>query len=577
MPQIIYDGECPFCSDYVAKLHLEATVGEVKLINARNQPELVKQLAKQGYELDKGMVFTHNDQTYFGADAIHQLALLSTNTSWFNRLNNWLFGIKWMAFFAYPLLRLGRNTTLMLLGRKPLTENHDQTAFFKLFTIVWAVFCLFHVFVYSTQFERASFITSIGIGFSALALLLKPGSKPLFIATIVISTVSAVSQMPVYSNHSLIKNFFLFASITLGIYHSVRGQSWTVFFQQLRYVGRALLLIMYFFGVLHKINTDFLNPEVSCAVVLWQQMPYFLSWLDYTFIHYLVIYGTLVGETLIAICLLVPRWRHIGIVSGMAFHALLGLSGYAMYPPFSTLCIALHCCFLSPRNAEQILQAPEWSKLWHWLKTVQGFSIAAALLVALFFTAWVRSYSAFGVVWLLLISPFLLVVARHGRVGRAVRLKADSFSYAIVATISLLFLFNGFMPYLGLKTAQSINMFANLRLEAGVSNHLIFSNTPGPWRYLDDVVLIQKSGGIAELEYARKNELGVIYYQLLNYLEQKPAATVDYIRAEKLYQGQSAATLQKDINDTLHPVWVRKLFHFNFVDFTTPKPCAWDR
>ena len=36
--------------------------------------------------------------------------------------------------------------------------------------------------------------------------------------------------------------------------------------EQLRLVARYLLAIMYFYGIFHKINTDFLNPQVSCAV-----------------------------------------------------------------------------------------------------------------------------------------------------------------------------------------------------------------------------------------------------------------------------------------------------------------------
>src|SRR5690606_1934441 len=159
----------------------------------------------------------------------------------------------------------------------------------------------------------------------------------------------------------------------------------------------------------------------------------------------------------------------------------------AMYPPFSTLCIALHCCFLSPLAAQNILNAQEWPRLWHWIKSLQGAVIAISLVVMLAFTAWVRSYSAFGVVWLILISPFLYVVALHGAAITKRGLKADLTSWSIVALTGALFFFNGFTPYLGLKTAQSLNMFANLRLEAGVSNHLIFTGPPRPWRYLDDV------------------------------------------------------------------------------------------
>lgn len=577
MPTIIYDGQCPFCSDYVSKLRLEHTVGKVELIDARTQPTLVAKLRSQGYELDKGMLFIHEGNYYFGHDAMHRLALLSSRSGWVNQFNKWLFSIKILAFFIYPLLRICRNATLLFLGRESLEHNTSQQALFKLFTIIWAIFCLLHVIVFSTQYGRAGLATSLGIGIAALALLFKPGSKPLFLLTIIISCISAVSQMPIISNHSLIKSFFIFSAVLIGVYHSLRGQSWALFFQQLCYVGRALLLIMYFYGVLHKINSDFLNPDVSCAVILWREMPYFLSWLDYRFIHYLTIYGTLIGETVIALCLLIPRWRHLGIVSGMTFHALLGLSGYSMYPPFSTLCIALHCCFLSPHAAQNILSASEWKTLWNWFKSVKGALVGSSLLAMFLFTAWIQSYVAFGIVWLILISPFLLVVARYGSATTSEPIKADVISWGMVSAIVLLFLFNGITPYLGIKTAQSINMFANLRLEAGVSNHLIFTGRPGPWHYLDDVVTIENSGGIEALEYAKQNQFGIVYYQLLHYLQQFPSAKVSYVRDGVLHQKQSAETLQQEIDDTLHPLWIRKILHFNVVDFTTPKPCALDR
>ncbi|WP_417707124.1 DCC1-like thiol-disulfide oxidoreductase family protein [Rheinheimera aquimaris] len=577
MPQVVFDGQCPFCSDYVSKLQLENTVGKVELIDARTDSELVTKLESQGYELDRGMVFIQDGNYYFGHDAMHRLALLSTKSGWFNRFNNWLFSIKPLAFFIYPLLRLGRNSTLLLMGREPIQQDATKKALFKLFTIIWAMFCLLHVAVYSTQYERASFITSVGVGVFALILLLKPGSKPFFITTIILASISAISQMPVISNHSQVTNFFLLSALLLGIYHSLRGSSWALFFQQLCYAGRGLLLTMYLFGVLHKINSDFLNPDVSCAVTLWREMPYFLSWLDFSVVHYLTIYGTLIGETVIAICLLVPRWRHLGIVSGMAFHALLGLSGYAMYPPFSTLCIALHCCFLSPLAAQNIIKAQEWAQLWCWFKSVKGLIVGCGLFLMLLFTAWIKSYAAFGILWLLLISPFLFIVARYGNEPATAQLQSDIPSKVIVSSIILLFLFNGFTPYLGLKTAQSINMFANLRLEADVSNHLIFTKRPGPWHYLDDVVTIEHAGSIAALEYAKSNNLGVVYYQLLHYLQQNPAAKVNFMRDNVLHKQQSAESLQQDITDTLHPAWVRKVLHFNVVDFTTPKPCALDR
>ncbi len=40
----------------------------------------------------------------------------------------------------------------------------------------------------------------------------------------------------------------------------------------MRVVARALLAIMYFYGIFHKINTDFLDPRVSCAVALYMPL-----------------------------------------------------------------------------------------------------------------------------------------------------------------------------------------------------------------------------------------------------------------------------------------------------------------
>ena len=578
MAQLIYDGDCPFCSNYVDKLRLEQSIGGVELINVRLQPQLAVQLRAQGYNLDQGMLLEVDGNYYFGEDALHHLALLSTANDFFNRLNRWLFSIHWLAAVVYPLLRLGRNTTLLLLGRRPVnTENQQQKAFSILFSLVWASFSILHVFVYSFQYGKANMITSLGIGICAVTLLLKPQSRVAFTLLLLVSGVSAILQMPVSSNHSIIKHTFLLAALCLGVYHSLRGHSWALFIQQLSYVGRALILIMYFYGVLHKINSDFLNPDVSCAVALWHEMPAFISWLDFTAIHYLTIYGTLIGETAIAVCLLLPRWRHLGIVGGMTFHALLGLSGYAMYPPFSTLCIALHCCFLTPTAAKRILAAKEWQLLHSKMKTIAGAVFLAVLLFGLFATAWIEAYSTFGLIWLVLVTPLIYAVSKYGSDTTANKLSADKGSYFLVSLMAIAFFINGLTPYLGLKTAQSINMFANLRLEAGISNHLIFNQPPGPWQYLDDVVVIKDAGGIAPLEYAQLNGLGIVYYQLLHYLQLYPGHKVDFVRNQYTYLQQSADSLHEDIERILHPLWVRKLFHFNVVDFRTPKPCALDR
>lgn len=122
---LLYDGECPFCSRYVTHVRLREAAGPVILVNAREHPALVEEVQRQGYDIDTGMVLKLNGNYYHGADCIHALALLTTQSGWFNRLNALAFRSRTFARLAYPVLRAGRNFTLKLLGRARLQPSLD--------------------------------------------------------------------------------------------------------------------------------------------------------------------------------------------------------------------------------------------------------------------------------------------------------------------------------------------------------------------------------------------------------------------------------------------------------------------
>jgi len=115
---IIYDGDCPFCSRYVTMLRLRETLGEVRLLNARDGGPEVAAAVERGLDLDEGMVLRLDGQYYHGDDCIHRLALLSSPSGAFNRLNAAIFRSERLSRLLYPVLRSGRNTVLSLLGRK---------------------------------------------------------------------------------------------------------------------------------------------------------------------------------------------------------------------------------------------------------------------------------------------------------------------------------------------------------------------------------------------------------------------------------------------------------------------------
>lgn len=121
-PTLVYDGECPFCANYVRLLHLRERFPDLQLLDARlnrDHPAL-RQLNARGLRVDEGMALLSGDRIYHGADSIHALTEFGRPDGAFGRINNWVFRSPRRSAFLYPLLRGGRNLVLRLLGRKKL-------------------------------------------------------------------------------------------------------------------------------------------------------------------------------------------------------------------------------------------------------------------------------------------------------------------------------------------------------------------------------------------------------------------------------------------------------------------------
>ncbi len=120
---IVYDGECPVCSRYVRMIRLRDSIGTVRLVNARDGGPEVDAIVESGLNLDEGMALVYGGKTYHGVDCVNRLALLSSPSGVFNRLNAAVFRSATASRVLYPVLRFGRNTLLKLLGRSPLDLN----------------------------------------------------------------------------------------------------------------------------------------------------------------------------------------------------------------------------------------------------------------------------------------------------------------------------------------------------------------------------------------------------------------------------------------------------------------------
>jgi predicted DCC family thiol-disulfide oxidoreductase YuxK len=119
---LVYDDDCPVCSNYVQMLRIRESIGELKLVNARDGGELVDEITAKGINLDKGMVLIMDGRTYCNSDTIHALALISSPSGIVNRFNYWIFKSKYRSYCLYPILRFLRGVLLTILGKKKLNN-----------------------------------------------------------------------------------------------------------------------------------------------------------------------------------------------------------------------------------------------------------------------------------------------------------------------------------------------------------------------------------------------------------------------------------------------------------------------
>ena len=119
---LIYDGECPACNAYSRFVRVHENVGKLKIINAREKSETLDEITALGIDIDQGMVLKMGDQFYYGSDAMHKLALISSRFGLFNRLNYWIFKSKFLASLFYPMFRSFRNLLLMMLGKTKINN-----------------------------------------------------------------------------------------------------------------------------------------------------------------------------------------------------------------------------------------------------------------------------------------------------------------------------------------------------------------------------------------------------------------------------------------------------------------------
>lgn len=114
---IVYDGQCPFCANYIRLIRLREIGGGVHLVDARSSHPAKDFVLARNIDLNEGMAAILGGRIYWGDECINFLALMSTPSGAFNRLNRLIFSSPKISRALYPWLSAGRRLTLKLLNR----------------------------------------------------------------------------------------------------------------------------------------------------------------------------------------------------------------------------------------------------------------------------------------------------------------------------------------------------------------------------------------------------------------------------------------------------------------------------
>ena len=420
-----------------------------------------------------------------------------------------------------------------------------------LFALLYAVAVLLHiawppVLLLRPTFNAPPFWLLSSLVLAAVAVIHRPGSVSRLLGLAIVQLLDVAYYLPVVPNHWLLTGIVSLAILGAAAIVALRAGLTAVqlgeLYQTLRPPVRISAVIFYFFTFFHKLNADFLNPDVSCAVRFFEQTLAPVGLAALPGVGIVVIWATLAVELLVAVGLAIPRWRYAACLLGAGFHILLALDAPHVFYNFSAVMFAVLWVCLPAREADRLARRPGGrGGRWQFLG---GYGLVVA--VAWWFPVEAGRVTAFGFtgLWLGLATMLLRRGGFLGRcnvvqLARAARrppppapIEATSGGrYAgVLLILPALVVLNGLSPYLGLKTRTAWQMYSNLNLSAAASNHFIIPYSLDIGGFLaDSVAIVATSDPALNVEYVQTGQR-IAWFELRRYVAQHPDIQLAYTR-----------------------------------------------
>lgn len=450
------------------------------------------------------------------------------------------------------------------------------------FLRAWAVYALVHAIATAPDWRWG---LDALVGFvlvpPAIWVLLHPRSVAAFVTLTGIWSLLIWLSLPRVANHellTLVMNLTILACLFAGRAADASQDRMGYAFERFSPLLRIQIVLVYGFAVFHKLNTDFLDPRYSAAIALYGDVASYPV-LPTALPGGMLIAGVLASEALMAVGLCSRRLRRFVVGFGLVFHLLLGLHSNPYILSFSVMLFALYTLFLPG------LFAPIRLSLALDASTRRGRVLRGCLLVAaglLFMLAVLTprpggedpaEYLRYAGRWMFLGVAFCYIAGWLSLERSRAETQGFFWKHArqaprVAWVLTVLLVFNGLCPYLGLKTGSAFAMYSNLHTEDGICNHLIM-----PCRairiahFQDDLVEIIDSSQ-ADLRDASTHPWWWTYFELRRTLaelvrDEAPGGTffVRYRRGgvERVLRYPEQA---RDEAFTPPPWLERKLLHF---------------
>lgn len=384
----------------------------------------------------------------------------------------------------------------------------------------------------------------------AVSLLFQPANTKLFVAFAALSVVQWIGFLPRMPNHWMIIGLVNAAILIVWLFNqkASRGNQ-SYWFAKAEPLLRLAFVTCYGAAALVKWNSDFIyDLSVSCAIEMADNE---LSWLglniDFSQLNWFpwLIAAT---ETVIFLFLLFGKLRSYGVIIASLFHLSLSLTPLSQGLGFTYTLWPLLLLFLSDKSIEEIVRLGSSTRT----KLTKYIDVGVIRFIVTIFWGYIFfKYLIYPVrndfddlfIWLFRIFIGLFIglgLAYAAWVGRNESLKTKPLRISGFAQFMVysLVLFNVLTPYLGLKTASTMTMYSNIKVEGGSTNHFFFPVIPA-FGYLNDLIKIRDTNWEG-LSNVLDNDRSYTWLEFRRMMAKNPDASISYIRNGENFSYNSA-------------------------------------